>query len=359
MQYLELVNLTVCYGKLKAIDNLSLGIEKEELFTFLGPSGSGKSTILLTIAGFLNPSQGKIILEGDDITDIPANKRNVGMVFQSYVLFPHMTVFGNIAFPLKVRKRGYKGIRNKIKNLLKLFGLEGLERRYPNELSGGEQQRVALARALSFEPKILLLDEPLGSLDKKLREYMQIEIKRLQKDLKTTVLHVTHDQSEALTISDRIAILRNGKIEQIGSPENIYKNPETEFVANFIGESNFLRAEILDYDEFFLKVLLFGEHKIKIPAPKQFNRNWHSCHLMIRPENFQVHSEVPKSSFAIPATIDEIIYLGDFRRIRLSVKYNLKISIKDYDFSQKQYKIGQKVYLRFDTKRVKVFGSSD
>lgn len=355
MAYLELKNLTVCYGEFKAVKDLNLKVEKEELFTFLGPSGSGKSTILLTIAGFLVPAQGKIILEGEDITQVPANKRNVGMVFQSYTLFPHMTVFQNIAFPLRVRNLSRKIIQEKVKRLLKLVNLEGLEIRYPNELSGGEQQRVALTRALSFEPKILLLDEPLGSLDQKLREYMKIEIKRLQKELRSTVLYVTHDQNEALTISTKIAVIRKGKIEQLGSPESTYENPENEFVANFIGESNFLHANILNFNESFLEVLLLGKYNIKIPTPKQFKSDWKTCNLMIRPERFQVLFKEENSSFTFPAIVEEIIYLGDSRKIRLKAENDQHIVIKDYEPNKEQIKIGKRVYLSFDLSSVKAF----
>lgn len=234
------------FGKVTAVDNVTFSIHHGEFLTLLGPSGSGKTTTLNMIAGFEMPSSGEILLEGQNITLVPPNHRGIGMVFQNYALFPHMTVYDNIAFPLKLRKAKDDKIKTDVKEILDLVKLPGHENRYPNQLSGGQQQRIALARALVFQPKILLMDEPLGALDKKLRDHMRLEIKQLQESLNITVIYVTHDQEEALTMSDRIAIMNEGRIVQLDEPVNLYEMPSELFVADFIGETNFLEGDIIN-----------------------------------------------------------------------------------------------------------------
>src|SRR5688572_12513830 len=241
----ELVGLSRRFGEVLAVDRLSLRMGSGECVTLLGPSGSGKTTTLMMIAGFVRPTTGEIYLGGQAITRRPPFKRNVGMVFQNYALFPHMTVFENVAFPLRMRRLRRGEIEAKVGQALDLVRLTGYEARYPRQLSGGQQQRVALARALVFNPPVLLMDEPLGALDKKLRQQMQLEIKHLHEQLGITVIYVTHDQEEALVMSDEIVVMRNGRIEQIGTPRGVYDDPRNNFVADFIGEANVLDGTII------------------------------------------------------------------------------------------------------------------
>ncbi|MEO0426941.1 MAG: ABC transporter ATP-binding protein [Pseudomonadota bacterium] len=230
------------YGKLAAVDGVDLDIRRGSFLTILGPSGGGKTTVLMTIAGFTDPTKGQVLLDGMDITGLPPDKRNFGMVFQGYALFPHMTVADNLWFPLRVRGISRAAAKPKVEAALELVQLEALAARYPTQLSGGQQQRVALARALVFEPDLLLLDEPLSALDKKLRADLQWELKSLHQRLGTTFVYVTHDQDEALSMSDEIVIMNKGRIEQQGRPGDLYERPETRFVADFLGKSNFLEG---------------------------------------------------------------------------------------------------------------------
>ncbi len=238
---LQLTDLSKYFGEFCAVNKVSLEIQKGEFLTLLGPSGSGKTTLLMMIAGFVDITSGDIALDGTTIVDIPAEKRNFGMVFQGYALFPHMTVRDNIGYALSVRKRPAKEITERVDEMLELVQLQDFANRKPNQLSGGQQQRVALARALCFAPPVLLLDEPLGALDKKLRVEVQQQLKDIHKHVGTTFIYVTHDQEEALSMSDRIVIMRDGAIEQVGSPYDLYEHPATEFSASFLGKSNFLR----------------------------------------------------------------------------------------------------------------------
>ncbi len=230
------------------VKSLDLDISRGEFLTLLGPSGSGKTTCLMMLAGFETPTHGDILLNGQRLNNVPPHKRNIGMVFQSYALFPHLTVNENVGYPLSVRKLSKHEIADKVRNALRMVQLESLGGRYPAQLSGGQQQRIALARALVFEPQLVLMDEPLGALDKQLREHMQMEIKHLHQQLGVTVVYVTHDQSEALTMSDRVAVFNHGIIQQIDSPEKLYEEPCNAFVANFIGENNSLSGTVSAID---------------------------------------------------------------------------------------------------------------
>jgi putative spermidine/putrescine transport system ATP-binding protein len=232
------------YGPVRAVDGVDLDVARGEFLTLLGPSGSGKTTMLMMIAGFTAPSAGEILLDGRAITHLPPEKRNFGMVFQGYALFPHLSVFDNVAFPLKVRRRPPEEIKREVNRALELVQLTALADRMPRQLSGGQQQRVALARALVFTPDVLLLDEPLGALDRKLRTEVQIELKQLHERIGTTFVYVTHDQEEALSMSDRVAIVRDGRFVQIGRPADLYERPATRFVAGFLGESNFIKGRV-------------------------------------------------------------------------------------------------------------------
>ena len=244
MAFMTLNQIDVSYDKKKQIlKGLDLKVEKGELVSLLGPSGCGKSTTLRVVAGFIDPQGGTFTLDGEDMTRVAVHKRNFGLVFQSYALFPHLSVYDNVAFGLRTRKMDKETIDKKVKDILEVCGLTELAQRFPKQMSGGQRQRVALARALVIEPKLLLLDEPLSNLDAKLRLSMRVEIKRLQKKLGITTLFVTHDQEECFTISDKVAVMNNGVIEQFDTPENIYRRPATEFVARFIGFENFLEME--------------------------------------------------------------------------------------------------------------------
>ena len=237
MYAVELENIVKRFGEVVAVNNVTLQIREGEFFSLLGPSGCGKTTTLRIIAGLETPDEGIVKLHGQDVTNVPTHKRGIGMVFQTLALFPHMNVYDNIAFGLRMRNFPEEEIRKRVKEILEIVRLPGMEKRYPNQLSGGQRQRVALARALVIEPKVLLLDEPLGALDLKIRQEMMVELKRIHREVGTTFIYVTHDQGEAMVMSDRIAVMKDGKIMQIGTPEEIYLNPTNTFVAKFIGEA--------------------------------------------------------------------------------------------------------------------------
>ena len=266
MSDVELANLTKRYGETLAVEGVSLRVEEGEFFSLLGPSGCGKTTTLRMIAGFVRPNEGRVFIGGEDMTFLPPEKRGIGIVFQNYAIFPHMNVFDNIAFGLKMRKAPRREIRARVERALDQVNLGGYERRYQRELSGGEQQRVALARVLVTEPRILLLDEPLSALDKKLREEMKYWIKALQQSLGITTVYVTHDQGEALTMSDRIAVMNRARVVQIGAPDTIYEHPADRFVTDFIGESNILEATVASLSERECRVAIGG---VEIAAPRR------------------------------------------------------------------------------------------
>jgi len=283
--YLSIRNVAKFYGSVRAVEEVSLDIEKGEFVSFLGPSGSGKTTTLTMIAGFEQPSRGQILLNGKDLTVLHPWQRNIGMVFQNYALFPHMSVARNIGFPLRMRKVSRAEIDRRVSAVLALVGLGALAERHPRELSGGQQQRVAMARGLVFDPDVLLLDEPLGALDKNLREQMQVELKRIHHDSGTTMVYVTHDQTEAMTMSDRIAVFSQGRLEQIGVPLDIYHRPKTKFVGEFVGDSNFFTGRRREGDT----LAVDGLGPIKVPAEKPANAGDAATYdVMVRPERIRL-----------------------------------------------------------------------
>ncbi|CAN7748588.1 ABC transporter ATP-binding protein [Ensifer sp. Root142] len=295
-------------GKHMAADDVSLDIKAGEFVSFLGPSGSGKTTTLMMIAGFQHPTSGEIRLGERAIDKLPPHKRNIGMVFQNYALFPHMTIADNVAFPLRMRgvERAEKDRRSR--EALAKVGLQGFEKRVPSELSGGQQQRVALARALVFQPDVILLDEPLGALDKALREHMQVELKRIHRDLGVTMVYVTHDQSEAMTMSDRIAVFKGGRIEQVGTPNEIYFAPKSRFVASFIGDSNIIAATSLGGGRFETPV---GVVDTKAAGGDRNTK----AELLLRPEMIRlaVRAEAGRQAMKIDSTInygDNLLVVG-------------------------------------------------
>lgn len=268
-----------------AVDNVNLTVSPGEFLTFLGPSGCGKTTTLRMIAGFEIPSSGQIIVDGSDITQVPANKRDMGFVFQNYALFPHMTIFENVAYGLRIRGLSGDVLASKVREGLAMVGLGNAEQRYPNQLSGGEQQRVALARVLVLRPKILLMDEPLSNLDAKLRLHMRTEIRRIQQDLRITCLYVTHDQKEALTMSDRIMVMNRGRIEQVGTPMELYEDPATPFVADFIGQANLIPGTLLNAEDGYARFQI-GEAVLKARMGRQNPpAKGEKALLVVRPEN--------------------------------------------------------------------------
>ena len=306
---LQLEKICKRFGHTVIADNISLHVEKGEFFTFLGPSGSGKSTILRMIAGLEKPDNGRIILEGTDVAQIPPWNRNLGMVFQQYAIFPHMTVTQNVAYGLKARKtKGYQ-LDSKITEMIKLVGLSGMENKNATLLSGGEQQRVALARALAPQPKILLLDEPLSALDEKIRREMQTELKHIQRQTATTFLYVTHDQEEALTMSDRIAILNNGACVQCDEPERLYRKPRTRFVAQFFRGCNVINSEVLEVVDRKVR-LRFGLQIIEVAPDKPNAIAIGSAGVAIRAENLRLSSPETRPQIKIEAKLTEVVYRG-------------------------------------------------
>ena len=284
----RLERVTKDFGETVAVDDLSLDISSGEFFSMLGPSGCGKTTTLRMIGGFEEPTRGTIYLDGRDVTDRPPYKRDVNTVFQSYALFPHLNVYENVAFGLRRRKVDGGDIRSRVREALDLVDLEGFEKRKPGLMSGGQAQRVALARALVNRPKVLLLDEPLGALDLKLRKQMQLELKRIQKEVGITFIYVTHDQEEAMTMSDRLAVMRHGKIEQIGPPEDVYENPQTQFVAGFLGASNLLEGDLKEQSEGLSTVLLAGGDVVHLPSDRAPFRTGDSVLVGVRPEKITI-----------------------------------------------------------------------
>ncbi|MCD5970653.1 ABC transporter ATP-binding protein [Pseudomonas quasicaspiana] len=306
-------------GENLVVKNFNLDIQRGEFITMLGPSGSGKTTCLMMLAGFETVTHGEICIDRQPVNDISPQKRGIGMVFQNYALFPHMTIAENLAFPLKVRGLSSHEISTKVKTSLEMVALGTLANRMPAQLSGGQKQRVALARALIFEPRLVLMDEPLGALDKQLREQMQYEIKRLSRQLGITVVYVTHDQSEALTMSDRIAVFNDGVVQQLARPSDLYEKPETAFVASFIGENNRLMGKIIDLKGDFCQVQV-GDFQINSVVAKAASvTRGDQTTLSIRPERVVLDPLPGDCENRLPATIQELIYHGDHLRLRLSV----------------------------------------
>ncbi|MBT4287705.1 MAG: ABC transporter ATP-binding protein [Deltaproteobacteria bacterium] len=342
---IRIKNLVKTFSKFVAVKDLSLDIKKGEFITLLGPSGSGKTTTLMMIAGFLYPNSGEIFVGNDSIVSKPAHKRNIGIVFQNYSLFPHMTISKNIAFPLEMRKFSAEDIEKRVNDALELVELHHLKNRYPIQLSGGQQQRVALARALVFRPPILLMDEPLGALDKNLRESMQLEIKEIQERLNITTVYVTHDQTEALTMSDRIVVMDKGQIEQIGTPEELYEQPSNRFVASFIGESNFLEGKICNTNEQSFEVKSEYGFNFHIAKDKQKEIEDTVC-VAIRPENlfFVTQDSPPEGCSSAEGVIEEEIYLGEVRKYKVKIAQNQIFLVKvAKDDDSKAYKRKDKV----------------
>ncbi len=303
-------------GEILVVKDLNLDVERGEFLTLLGPSGSGKTTTLMMLAGFESATHGDIVLDGRSLKTVPPHKRDIGMVFQNYALFPHMTVYENLAFPLQCHRVETSAQRQKIADALAMVELTGFERRRPGQLSGGQQQRVALARALVFEPRIVLMDEPLGALDKKLREQMQIEMKHIHENVGLTFVYVTHDQGEALTMSDRIAVFDDGVIQQLDDPEELYERPKNAFVAQFIGENNRLSGTVREFSGERCLVELKNGQRVKA-LPVNVSTPGEETTLSLRPEAVVFEPAEGDCDGIYPATVREQIYMGDHTRVRV------------------------------------------
>src|SRR4051812_5371187 len=319
----ELRHVTKRFADFTAVDDVSLSIRAGEFITLLGPSGCGKTTILRMISGLETPTSGEVLLDGVDVTNLPSYRRDVNQVFQNYALFPHLRVADNIAFGLKMKKLPREQIASRVAEAIEMVELAGMERRLPSELSGGQKQRVALARAIVNRPKVLLLDEPLAALDAKLRRAMQIELKRLQHRLGITFVFVTHDQEEALVLSDRIAVMNAGKIEQLGAVTEIYHRPQTHFVASFIGEANVLAARVIARDGLNVRVRIADAIELTL-----VDRNITSDEVLlsIRPEKVRVQRTRPAGDNVFAARIEEEIFRGAMDQLSLRIAPNLSLT---------------------------------
>jgi putative spermidine/putrescine transport system ATP-binding protein len=305
------------YGSVEVLQPTDLSIAAGELITVLGPSGSGKTTLLQIICGLVEPTSGRLFIDGKDQTHTPAHRRDMGVVFQNYALFPHLTVEENVAFPLQMRRLSATALKPKVATALEMVGLAGFATRFPRELSGGQQQRVALARCLVYQPALILMDEPLGALDRKLREAMQIEIKRLHRETGATIVFVTHDQEEALALSDRICLMNAGRIEQVGSPQEIYEQPRNSFVADFIGISNVLRGEVSACGHRLITIE--GELHIPRATPGQ------PAALVIRPEHLTIASN---GEAGLTGTVIETVYAGAETRLLVALSSGTVITVR-------------------------------
>ena len=338
-----LVGVVRHFGAVAALAGIDLSVHKGEMLTILGPSGSGKTTLLKVIAGFESPDEGEVYLGSRRVTSAPPAKRDIGMVFQNYALFPHMTVAENVAFPLQMRKVAKAECARRIEEVLRLVDLSGLGGRLPRQLSGGQQQRAALARAIVFGPRLLLLDEPFGALDRKLREQMQLEVRRLQRHLGLTALFVTHDQEEALILSDRIAVMDQGRIVQLGTPQEIYRLPVNRFVAGFIGESNLFRARVAASGEAVLdNDIRFHLAAGARPAGTQVG-------LLLRPERPRLLVDGQRADNAFAGAIVEVIYLGETIKYRVRLDPGIEIVVRwPFREAGQALRIGDRITVGWD-----------
>jgi len=358
---LDVISLVKKFETMTAVDNVNLKTNPGETVALLGPSGCGKTTTLRCIAGLERPDSGEIWIDGKPVSTknvfVPPEKRNIGMVFQSYALWPHMTVFNNVAYPLKIRKFGKNEIKQRVNDVLEMMGLKEMSERYPHQLSGGQQQRVALARAIVYQPRLLLMDEPLSNLDAKLREHMRYELRRLLKKIGITAVYVTHDQEEAFVIADRIAIMNNGKVIQVGKPMEIYENPLNSFIAGFIGRVNIFKARVVErgldngYGMIYIET---GDNipiKCKIPSHVK-----DVCSAIIRANEIRITSEPAKyKENVIVGTVSEISFRGQIIDIRLTLPNENTLTISTHRFDETVFnaiKVGETAYAYVDPQAI-------
>lgn len=344
MTILELKNIDKFYGSNHVVKNLSLHVEKGKFITVLGPSGCGKTTTLRMIAGFETPNSGAIELNGKDITALPPYYRNVNTVFQNYALFPNMTVEQNVAFGLQQKKLSKENISKKVAEMLEMVRMSSFAKRKPQELSGGQQQRVAIARAVANDPDILLLDEPLGALDLKLRKQMQFELKQLQQQLNKTFIYVTHDQEEALTMSDEIAVMNNGIIEQLSNANELYYKPTTKFVADFIGEINVLPCIVAENNS----VNVLGKN---ISANTNNISKGSNAAVYLRPENIRFTTD----SNAFKATVSQILFVGMFRKYKVDLGNNIFVTLAETTANVAPHNTGDEIFITWNNEQASVF----
>ena len=339
--------VTKRFGDVVAVDNINLDIDQNEFFSILGPSGCGKTTLMRMIAGFERPDFGHIVLLGEPVENLPPSQRNLNMVFQNYALFPHLSVFDNVAFELKVRRMGRKEIIPRVTQVLALVQMSEFGKRKPSQLSGGQRQRVALARALVGRPAVLLLDEPLGALDQKLRKEMQIELKRLQREVGITFIYVTHDQEEALTMSDRIAVMRGGSVLQVDSPRSLYEFPSSRYVASFIGQSNFLTGTVIESnDDFAVVDTKIGTHIRTRPERDAHVGN--QVTVAIRPERLKLvpESEVGNGENLMKGVLRELLYVGNDTHFIVTLPNDVEITVREQNtdsFASTHFRQGDSV----------------
>ncbi|UPJ84370.1 ABC transporter ATP-binding protein [Bradyrhizobium sp. 183] len=322
---IALKSITKSYGAVTALHPIGLSVEKGEFLTLLGPSGSGKTTLLNLIAGAIEPTMGTIQIDGRDITRLPPRERGIGMVFQNYALMPHMTVFDNVAYPLRARRESTREIRAKVAEALERVGLSGFEGRKPRQLSGGQQQRVGIARCIVYSPDIIMMDEPLGALDKNLREQMQVEIKRLHNDLGTTIIYVTHDQEEAINMSDRICLMSRGQIAQLGTPDELYFQPRNRFVAEFIGESNLIAGWAIGGG----RMAIAGNTSMVVPGGARIDGT--ELLVMIRPERIRlvgIEERVAEDCNILKGEVANTSFVGGMTRVIVQTEHGLAITAK-------------------------------
>ncbi len=353
---IQIDRVTKRFGELEAVKNVSLRVESGEFFTLLGPSGCGKTTLLRCIAGFNGLDQGEIYFGKKRVDRVPAHKRGVGMVFQNYAIFPHLSVSDNVAYGLKARKMPPTEIKAKVNKVLEMVRLGGYEQRLPNQLSGGQLQRVAIARALVIEPQVLLMDEPLSNLDAKLRIEMRSEIRDLQQEMKITTIYVTHDQEEALSISDRIAVMNLGVVEQVGRPWETYIAPANRFVAAFIGSTNFFEGEVVSR-EGDQATLQAGEIKVKVATNSPVGQK---IAFAIRPEAFKLPEQVPPQDrngfFSVRGKVEKVEYLGSFIKYDLRLAQGQRLRVTSYDLLPRQLKEkGEDLEVFYEPERALVY----
>jgi spermidine/putrescine ABC transporter ATP-binding subunit len=361
MQRIEFRDVVVRYGAVHALRRLSLEVQPGEFLALLGPSGCGKTTLLRVLGGFVS-YEGSVLFDGQPVDALPAHRRDIGIVFQDYALFPHKTVRDNIAFGLKMRKAPAADIRTRVEEMIALLHLGGLGDRYPGQLSGGQQQRVALARAIAIRPRVLLLDEPLGALDKKLREEMQVELRQLQRSVGITTIFVTHDQEEALSLADRIAVMNHGEIQQIGPTADIYERPTNRFVAEFMGQSNLLQATVVDSGQGASRFRISTGDVVAAPTDAPL-RTGEEVLLSLRSERLKLFASRPRPATAstghLACVVDHVTYLGGLIqvRVRLATGEILKVAVQNTGAPTHSNVVGSPAHLTFEPEDVVVLAA--
>ena len=350
----RLLDLVKRFADVTAVDGINLDMPPGEFFSLLGPSGCGKTTTLRLIAGFERPDEGQILLDGVDMAETPPHKRNVNTVFQNYALFPHLNVYDNVAFGLRYKDVSKQDARKKVMDSLALVRLEGLERRRPSQLSGGQQQRVALARALVLNPAVLLLDEPLGALDAKLRKALQIELKALQEEIGITFVYVTHDQEEALTMSDRLAVMSNGRVEQIGTPSEVYEEPQTAYVADFLGVSNLMEARAEGSDGDGRCRVRLGEFELTAGQGERDARG--DAKIVIRPERVRLEDAGTAGANRVPGMVERVVYVGSTMQVivHLAPGGTLQVWVQNQGQGSLAYQQGSAVTVHLPAEALRV-----